>query len=138
MYSEKQISQEMEMKMPYLYALLGEISEEECRLHSRICGRNKGISFDELTMWLKKVRRANEKKQIYDIAVFDLVLLRIGIIVAGYNQYLPRFVAEAAREFGFASVLKIGFKMTQNVIVESLNFIRNLSLMKAVVKKYEM
>jgi len=137
-YSEKQIAQEMEMKIPYLRALLGDISEEECKIHSRISRRSKDVLLDELTMWLKKMREANKKKQIYDIEVFEQVLLRIGIIVAVYNQYLPKFMSIAMREFGLAALFRICLRMIKNVIVMSWNFIRNLSLMKAVVKQYQM
>lgn len=136
-YSTTQIAQEYEMKRPHLQTLMDEVSEEEYAVFHRIARRREQVSKTQLFLWLKMLSDANKNEHVYKEVVFEQVLLRIGLIVAFYNHYFPAFMIEGMRIFGTRAMMKAGFRMTKNIIEESILRLRMISKAKEVLKKYE-
>jgi len=125
-FHEKQIEQEKQMKLPYLQKLIGEISEVEQDVHSRISRRNVEVSMTELQAWIKNLKQKNEVATVYEKTVFQYVLLRISIIVSIYNSYLSRMLRWMIAEFGAWKVMVSFTKLLGKILLEEMFLLCNL------------
>lgn len=136
-YTTIQINQECKMKRPYLEEIVGDLLEDEDVVFYKIARRREVVSKEELFFWLNKLSIGNMENKIYNAAVFEQVLLRVGMVVAYYNRYLFAFLWKGIGAFGLAAMIKITLRMTKNIIEESIFRLKTLPKAKEVLQKYE-
>ena len=135
-FHEKQVEQEKQMKLPYLHKLIGEITEVEQDVHSRISRRNVEVEMSELKEWIGKLKQKNATAAVYKKGVFEAVLLRISMIVAVYNSYLPKMLGWLVGEFGVRSVMAGFVKLFGNVLLEEVRFLLSLGKAKEIMNHF--
>ena len=125
-FHEKQVEQEMQMKLPYLQKLVKEITVSEQEIHSRISRRNAEVSVSELQSWIEKLKYKNEETKVYEKNIFEYVLFRISIIVSIYNSYLPQMLRWMIAKFGMWKVMVSFIKLLGNILFEEVFLLCNL------------